>query len=283
MTSYLITGTNTGIGRTTAEALAARGGRIVLAARSSEKAMPVVNDLRSRFPGTEIEFLPIDLADLHSVRRAASTVLGWGKPLDVLINNAGVAGAEGLTKDGFEVTIGTNHLGHFVLTEMLLPLLAASGEGRIVNVSSEAHRSAKGIDFTTLRNPGVRKTSFQAYARSKLMNILHARELSHRTRVHTYALHPGVVATDIWRALSPWMQAILKLFMISSEKGARTTVYCATAPELASASGRYYEKSREKEPAPLATDERLARELYEWSGSAADAVLGAGWREGQAS
>lgn len=283
MTSYLITGTNTGIGRTTAAALAASGGRVVLAARSREKTLPVVNDLRARFPKTEIEFLPIDLADLHSVQSAASTVLGWGKPLDVLINNAGVAGAEGLTKDGFERTIGTNHLGHFVLTEMLLPVLTAAPHARIVNVSSEAHRGAKGIDFDALRNPGQRKTSFQAYGVSKLMNILHAKELARRTRLNTYALHPGVVATDIWRALPPWMQAIMKVFMISSEKGARTTVYCATAPELASASGRYYEKSREKQPAPLANDEALARELYEWSGSAADAALGAGWRPGRTS
>jgi retinol dehydrogenase-12 len=115
------------------------------------------------------------------------------------------------------------------------------------------------------------------------MNILHAKELARRTRVNTYALHPGVVATEIWRALSPWMQTILKLFMTSSEKGARTTVYCATAPELASASGRYYDKSREKPPAPMANDDALARELYEWSGSAADAVLGAGWRPAQSS
>lgn len=283
MANYLITGTNTGIGRTTAAALAAGGGRLVLAARSRERTLPVVNDLRSRFPGTEIEFLPIDLADLHSVQSAATTVLGWGKPLDVLINNAGVAGAEGLTKDGFETTIGTNHLGHFVLTEMLVPLLAAAPKARIVNVSSEAHRGAKGIDFDALRTPGQRKTSFQAYSVSKLMNILHAKELARRTRINTYALHPGVVATEIWRSLPPWIQALMKLFMISSEKGARTTVYCATAPELASASGRYYDKSREKQPAPLANDEGLARDLYEWSGTAADAVLGAGWRAGRTS
>lgn len=283
MTSSLITGTNTGIGRATAAALAARGGRVVLAARSREKTMPVVNDLRARFPGTEIEFLEIDLADLHSVAAAASTVLGWRQPLDVLINNAGVAGATGLTKDGFEKTIGTNHLGHFVLTEMLLPLLTAAPAARIVNVSSEAHYGAKRIDFHALRTPGVRKTSFQAYSVSKLMNVLHAKELARRTGLHTYALHPGVVATEIWRALPPWLQWVMKLFMISSEKGAETTLYCATAPELASASGRYYDKSREKEPAPLANDEALARELYEWSGSAADAVLGAGWRAGKTS
>jgi retinol dehydrogenase 12 len=281
MTTYLITGTNTGIGRTTAEALATRGGRVILTARSPEKAMPVVESLRAKYPKTEIEFLVLDLADLHSVQLAAATVIASGRPLDVLINNAGIAGAEGTTKDGFEKTFGTNHVGHFALTEMLLPALTAAPQGRIVNVSSEAHRSAKGIDFDAARRPGERRGSYAAYGVSKLANILHAKELARRltgTRVTTYALHPGVVATEIWRSLPGWMQWIMKLFMISPEKGALTTVYCATAPELVTVSGRYYDKSQEKQPAPLANDEALARELYAWTESAVKEVLGPSWR-----
>jgi retinol dehydrogenase 12 len=274
MASYLITGTNTGIGRTTAEALAARGARVILTARSREKALPVVNDLRARFPNAEIEFMTLDLADLQSVRAAASAVVASGRPLDVLINNAGVAGAEGTTKDGFEITFGTNHLGHFALTEMLLPVITA----RVVNVASEAHRNAKGIDFEALRRPGERQRAYAAYAVSKLANILHAKELAQRARVSTYALHPGVVATDIWRQLPKWVQGIMKLFMISSEKGAVTTVYCATAPEIATVSGRYFDKCREKAVAPLANNEALARDLYAWSDSAVTGVLGPGWR-----
>ena len=280
MTSYLITGTNTGIGRATAEALAAKGGRVVLAARSHDKTMPVVHELRARFPNTEIEFVLIDLADLASVKVAASTVAGWGRPLDVLINNAGLAGSTGRTKDGFQLTFGTNHLGPFALTEMLLPLLTAAPQGRIVNVASEAHRGAKGINWDALRE--FDKGLFGAYSVSKLANILYAKELTRRlagTHVTTYALHPGVVASDIWRKLPAPVRVIGKLFMISNEKGAQTSVYCATAPELATVSGRYYDKSREKEPAPLAHDANLARELYEWSDSAVTGVLGPGWRE----
>lgn len=282
MTTYLITGTNTGIGRATAEALAAKGGRVILAARSHEKTMPVVHSLRARFPNTEIEFLLIDLADLASVKKAAATVLSSGRPLDVLINNAGLAAAERTTKDGFEITFGTNHLGHFALTEMLLPLLEAAPQGRIVHVSSEAHRRAQGIPFDTLRAPVERRDAFRMYGISKLANILYTKELARRlagTRITTYALHPGVVKSDIWRGLPGWIRSIITIFMISNEKGAVTSVYCATAPELANVAGRYYDKSREKEPTAVAKDEKLARELYDWSDAAVTGVLGSGWRQ----
>jgi retinol dehydrogenase-12 len=284
MTSYLVTGSNTGIGRATAEALAAKGGRVILAARSQEKTMVVVNELRGRFPNAEIEFLSIDLADLASVKAAATTVVSSGRPLDVLINNAGLAGSTGRTKDGFQLTFGTNHIGPFAFTEMLLPLLTAAPQGRIVNVASEAHRGAKGINWDALRQ--FDKGLIGAYSVSKLANVLYAKELARRlvaTRVTTYSLHPGVVASDIWRKLPAPVRVIAKLFMTSNEKGAQTSVYCATAPELASVSGRYYEKSREKEPSAVAKDEALARELYDWSDSAVTSVLGQGWRSAQPS
>ena len=280
MASYLITGTNTGIGRATAEALAARGGSVILAARSHEKTMPVVHALRAKFPNTKIDFLLIDLADLASVKAAATTVTSWGRPLDVLINNAGLAGSMGRTKDGFQLTFGTNHIGPFALTEMLLPLLTAAPQGRIVNVASEAQRGAKGINWNALRE--FDKGLIGAYSVSKLANVLYAKELARRlagTPVTTYSLHPGVVASDIWRKLPAPVRVIAKLFMVSNEKGAQTSVYCSTAPELAAVSGRYYEKSQEKEPAPLANDLALARELYDWSDSAVTSVLGEGWRQ----
>jgi len=280
MTSYLVTGSNTGIGRATAEALAAKGGRVILAARSQEKTMPVLQEIRARFPNAEVEFLSIDLADLASVKAAATTVMSSGRPLDVLINNAGLAGSTGRTKDGFQLTFGTNHLGPFAFTEMLLPLLTAAPQGRIVNVASEAHRGAKGINWDALRE--FDKGLIGAYSVSKLANVLYAKELARRlvaTRVTTSSLHPGVVASDIWRKLPAPVRVIAKLFMISNEKGAQTSVYCATAPELASVSGRYYEKSAEKEPSAVAKDEALARQLYDWSDAAVASVLGQGWRE----
>ena len=280
MTSYLVTGSNTGIGRATAEALAAKGSRVILAARSQEKTMPVLQEIRARFPNAEVEFLSIDLADLASVKAAATTVMSSGRPLDVLINNAGLAGSTGRTKDGFQLTFGTNHLGPFAFTEMLLPLLTATPQGRIVNVASEAHRGAKGINWDALRE--FDKGLIGAYSVSKLANVLYAKELARRlvaTRVTTSSLHPGVVASDIWRKLPAPVRVIAKLFMISNEKGAQTPVYCATSPELATVSGRYYDKSREKEPSLVAKDEALARELYDWSDSAVASVLGQGWRQ----
>ena len=137
----LITGANTGIGRVTAEALAERGARVILACRSEEKTRPVVDGILAA--GGDARFIPLDLADLDSVRAAATKVLATDEPLHVLINNAGLAGLRGLTKQGFELIFGTNHLGHFLLTELLLPRLRKSAPARIVNVSSGSHYQAK--------------------------------------------------------------------------------------------------------------------------------------------
>lgn len=147
----LVTGANTGIGRVSAETLARRGAKVFLACRSEEKTRPVLEGIRAA--GGAAEFLALDLADLASVRRAAEAFLATGEPLHVLLNNAGLAGLQGLTRDGFEVAFGTNHLGHFLLTMLLLPRLRESKPARIVNVASIAHYDAKGIDFDALRTP----------------------------------------------------------------------------------------------------------------------------------
>ena len=267
--TFLVTGASSGIGRTTALALVARGAAVVIANRSEQKSRPVLDELRRVRAGADVDFVPLDLADLASVRRAAATFLASGRGLDVLVNNAGIAGTPGLTRDGFEITLGTNHLGPFLLTELLLPRLREAPQGRIVNVSSNAQLRPRRIDWAWLRRPT--RTSperMHMYQVSKLMNVMHAAELARRlagTRVTTYALHPGVVATDIWRELSRPVAAALKLFMISEEKGARTTLHCATAPELAARSGRYYDRCRESRVNRLADDAALARELFERS------------------
>ncbi|HEY7879043.1 MAG TPA: SDR family oxidoreductase [Gemmatimonadaceae bacterium] len=264
--TFLVTGANSGLGRATAQALTARGGSVVLAARSEERTRPVLEALRTQYPNAELDFLRVDLGSLASVRRAAEQFLSTGKPLDVLINNAGLAGAVGLTTDGFEITIGTNYVGPFYLTQLLLPRLRQAPQGRVVNVASVAHTSVKRFDWTWLdRGREPSRSGFAQYAESKLLNILNARELAQRldgTRVTTYALHPGAVASNIWRAL-PWpVRTLMKLFMLSNENGAKTQVWCATAPELASQTGRYYVKCREARPTALARDDVLAAELY---------------------
>jgi retinol dehydrogenase 12 len=264
--SFLVTGANSGIGRALAEALAFGGGRVLLAARSEERTRPVLEEIRARDRSADVEFLHLDLADLGSVRQAAERVLAEGKPLDVLVNNAGVAGTRALSADGFDLTYATNHIGPFHLTALLLPVLQRAPQGRIVNVSSIAHERVPGIDWTLLeRRTEPRQSGFKDYAVTKLMNVLHAKELARRLRgtaVTTYALHPGGVASNIWRALPRPVQWGLKLFLISNEEGARTPLYCATAPELAGASGRYYDKSREARSNPLADDPVLATELW---------------------
>jgi NAD(P)-dependent dehydrogenase (short-subunit alcohol dehydrogenase family) len=262
--TFLVTGANTGIGRATAADLARRGGRVYLACRSAEKGRAAAAEIAAATGNEAVTFLPLDLADLASVRACAEQFLARGEPLHVLINNGGVAGQRGLTANGFELAFGVNHLGHFALTTALLDRLADSAPARVVNVSSDSHYQAKGIDFAAVRRPTASVTGMREYSVSKLSNVLFTQELARRLDgrgVTAYALHPGVVASDIWRRL-PWpVRPLIKLRMISPEDGARTSLYCATSPEVADVTGRFYDKSREREPSAVATAE-LAGELW---------------------
>jgi NAD(P)-dependent dehydrogenase (short-subunit alcohol dehydrogenase family) len=265
--TILITGATTGIGLATAHALAARGATLVLACRSQAGAAAAIDDIRRRTGNQHLSSLPLDLGDLASVRDCAAAFAAEDRPLHVLINNAGVAGGRGTTPSGFELAFGTNHVGPFLLTALLLDRLTAAAPARIVNVASDAHFSAHGIDFDAVRRPTRSRTGMAEYGVSKLANVLHAQELGRRldgTGVTTYALHPGVIASDIWRRV-PWpVRPIMKLRMSSTEEGARTPVYCATAPELAGETGGYYVAGRRKEPSAAATRE-LAAALWEHS------------------
>ncbi len=271
--TFVVTGANTGLGRATVEALADLGaGRIVVASRSRDKTSPVLESLRARSPQTDVRFVAIDLGDLGSVRRAADEILAMDLPIDALVNNAGIAGLQGLTKDGFELTFGTNHLGPWLFTERLLPLVQRAPQGRIVNVSSEGHYRARGIDWDVLRKPTAHTTALPEYFVSKLCNVLHVKELARRlagTKVTTYAVHPGGVASDIWQRRMGVFALLLRPFLITNEKGARTQVRCATDLALAGDSGLYYEKERAKEPHPLAHDvalqDELRRRSAEWT------------------
>jgi len=274
--TFMVTGANSGIGRAMVEALAAQGGQVILASRSEERTRPVLEAIRRAHPGAGAEYLPLDVSDFASVRAAAERFLSGGRQLDVLVNNAGIAGTRGLSRQGFDLTYATNHLGPFLLTNLLLPRLRGAPAARIVNVSSKASLMAKQIDWTMLeRRAAAPESGFADYAATKLMNVLHAKELSRRltgTAVTTYAVHPGAVATNVWRALPGPVQWFIKLFMLSNEEGARTPLYCATAPELAGVSGRYYDKSREARPNPLADDAALAAELWRRSEAAVQAA-----------
>ena len=265
--TFLVTGANTGIGRATAEALARRGARVYVACRSRAKGEEAVAGIRAGSGGDSVWFLPLDLADLDSVRACAAAFLARDEPLHVLVNNAGVGGARGLTRQGFELTFGINHLGHFALTRLLLERLTASAPARVVTVSSDSHYAARGIDFEALRRRTRGLTGMREYAVSKLCNVLFTQELARRTAgtgVTTYALHPGVVASDIWRRV-PWpVRPIITRRMLSVEDGAATSLYCATAPEVAGDSGLFYDKCAQRAPSAVATPE-LAGELWKHS------------------
>lgn len=268
----VVTGASAGIGRVTALELARLGAHVILANRDEQKSRPVLEEIAALGAGSA-QLVRLDLASLASVRRAAADILERG-PIHVLINNAGVAGIRGVTEDGFELAFGTNHVGHFLLTALLRERLIASAPARIVTVASQAHFRASGIDFDAVRGPTRSTSGMAEYCVSKLANVLFSAELARRlagTGVTTYSLHPGVVASELWRPVPALLRPLIKLFMIPNESGARTTLHCATAPDLASETGLYYDKCRPRWPSRVATDPVLAEQLWRrseaWVGS----------------
>src|SRR5262245_56858869 len=192
----LVTGASTGIGRVTALELARKRAQVFLACRSLERTRPALDEIRAARPGAVAEWLPLELSDFDSVRACARTFLERWLPLHLLINNAGVAGARGLTRSGFEWMYGVNHMGHFLLTQLLLERIRDSAPARIVTVASRAHRRVGGIDWDAVQRPTSTFTGVREYCVSKLANVLFSAELGRRLEgggVSTYSLHPGVV------------------------------------------------------------------------------------------
>jgi NAD(P)-dependent dehydrogenase (short-subunit alcohol dehydrogenase family) len=261
----LITGANVGIGRVTAIELARAGYQVVIAGRSLARTQPVLDEIKALAPGKPAVFLSLNLASLASVRECAQQFMAMNLPLHLLVNNAGIAGIRGLTSDGFEMMFGVNHMGHFLLTQLLLPQLQASGYSRVVTVSSRAHKRTPGIDWEALRQPTRSITGVREYAVSKLANLLFSAELARRlqgTQVSCYSLHPGVVDTEIWRALPNWARPLLRLRgLLTPEEGARTTLHCALhAPH--SESGLYYADCKPFRPSALGQDLDMAKALW---------------------
>lgn len=265
--TFLVTGGNAGIGLATATDLARRGGRVHIACRSKAKGEVAVAAISARSGSDQVRLHQLDLASLASVRQSAQEFIALGEPLHVLINNAGIAGQRGITADGFELTFGVNHLGHFAFTQALLPLLRESGQARVVTVASDSHYLAKGIDFDAVRSRTKSIIGMREYSVSKLCNVLFAAELGRRlagSDVTAYSLHPGVVASEIWRRV-PWpVRQIMTSRMLTIEQGARTSLYCATSPEVTGDSGKYFDKCQVTEPSKAVTPE-LAATLWDYS------------------
>ncbi len=262
----IVTGANTGIGKVTARELAAAGYRVFLACRNEAKAEVAMADIRAAVPQAAVEFLALDLASFASVRAAAAAFLERDLPLQMLVNNAGlVTGAASATEDGFEMTFGVNHLGHFLLTTLLLDRLRESAPARVVHVASRAHRRCKGVDWDALTRPCATTTGFHEYTVSKLANVWFSSELARRVEgsgVTSYAVHPGVVATDIWRRIPGPLRWFAKLFMIDEEEGARTSLHCALSDEAGAETGLYYSDSGVLAASPMGRDAESAAELW---------------------
>ena len=267
--NVLITGASNGIGRATAVELARRGARVYMACRSVDRAAPVLDEITAAVGPGRAEVIPLDLGDLASVRAGAEQFLAANESLDVFIANAGVAGLRGTTPSGFELAFGTNHVGHFLLTSLLLDRLRASAPARVVVVASVGHFQATGIDWDAVRRPTRSFTGLPEYAVSKLANVLFAQELARRfdaegAPVTSYAVHPGAIASNIWKRV-PWpFRSAVHLFMRSVEEGAETSLYCATEPGLAAETGGYYDSSARVPASRVATPE-LAAELWKRS------------------
>ena len=266
----IVTGASGGIGAATAGTLARRGDHVVMACRSLEKGEGVRRGISAR--GGSAEVLRLDLASMRSVRAFCEEFASRHDRLDVLINNAGLVGRRGqLTEDGFEVHFGVMHLGHFLLTNLLLDKLRDSAPSRVVTVSAFGHRFVRGMGLDDLRAE-TSSSPIVAYCRAKLAQVVFTRALAEResgSGVTAYSLHPGVIRTDLARDISSTVDAFGRL-LPGPEEGARTSVYLATEPGVERHSGRYFSyrtflRSHSRGPAkasPLAEDRGLALKLW---------------------
>ena len=272
MSTALITGANAGLGLATATGLARSGRDVVLAVRNQAKGDEAADRIRASVPGAEVRVMLVDLASLESIRAFATAFTAAIPRLEVLVNNAGVTMKDRrVTADGFEMTFGVNHLGHFLLTNLLEPpLAAADGTARVVVVASDAHKFARrGLDFDDL-NAERRYRFMYAYGASKLANMLFMRELARRWKdrgVTVNAVHPGFVATRLARdgdggPLGDAVMTLAKPFARTPEKGARTAIRVATAPELAGVTGEYFVNEKIAKPAATALDDAAALRLW---------------------
>lgn len=272
--TILLTGATSGIGYEASIVLAREGHRVVMVGRDEAKTKKCVEEVKQKSGSSSVESLLCDFSSQKSIRALADAYRAKYDRLDVLVNNAGTVFKDrGVTVDGLEQTFAVNHLGYFLLTNLLLDLVIKSAPARIVVVSSTGHYRGT----MDLEDPGYEKGGYSimgAYGRSKLANVLMTKALARRLEgknVTINALHPGAVATNIWSYAPAWTKplttVISALFFITPEEGAKTITYLATSPEVEGKTGLYFEKNKPKTPSALARDEALAEKL--WAKSAA--------------
>ena len=262
----LVTGASSGIGFETALGIARRGATVVLVSRVDERGRAAVARIREASGNPRVDFVRADLSSQADVRRLAGEIRERYPHLHVLVNNAGGLFMNGqVSADGIEMTLALNHLGGYLLTRLLVPMLTASAPARIINVSSVAHTGRR-IDVARMRFAG-----WKGYGQSKLANILFTYELARRlagTGVTVNALHPGLVASGFGMnnsGLFPWVKPFVNLMAISNEAGARTSVHLACAVDVEGVTGEYFVKGRPVRSSPASYDERVAAHLWEVS------------------
>lgn len=266
----VVTGATQGIGLESAKALAAMGARVIITARDVTRG-EAAKALVAAAGNAQVDLVIVDFASMASIRAGAAELKTKTSRIDILLNNAGAVFMErGLTNDGLELTFGTNHIGYFLWTTELLDLIKHSAPARIVNVSSMAHTMARnGLDFDDIVERKKSYAGMAAYGESKLCNIMFSNELARRldgTGVTVNSLHPGVIASGFGtnnKGVFGWATKHLSpLFLTSPAKGAATSVYLCSSPEVAGTTGRYFKDKQETKTTRFAVDEAGARKLW---------------------
>ena len=267
----LVTGATSGIGKVTAKALAAQGAQVVVVGRNQQKAKDTLQQITTETGNDSVEFLLSDFSDLHQVRQLAVEFQQRYPRMDVLVNNAGAFfNTRRVTSYGVEKTFLVNHLAPFLLTNLLIDIIRISVPARIVNVSSEAHKYAD-MDLDDLEfKRGF--SGMKAYGRSKLANIMFTYELARRLAgngVTANALHPGHVATDMWRTnfpiIGPALKWVMSFFALSPEEGADNSIYLASSPEVDGVTGKYFVGREPAQSSAASYNEEVAQRLWETS------------------
>lgn len=281
----IVTGASSGLGIETTRVLALRGVDVIMAVRNLEAGRNVKEAIVKEIPTAKIDVMELDLSSMASVRKFASDYNSSDLPLNLLINNAGVMATPFmLSKDNIELQFATNHLGHFLLTNLLLEAMKKTAvesgrEGRIVNLSSEAHRFPyqEGIRFDKI-NDETSYSSWPAYGQSKLANVLHAKELARRLKeegvdITANSLHPGAIVTNLLRHhgfVNGIANVVGKYFLKNVQQGASTQCYVALHPQVKGVSGEYFADNNKAKSSSLAEDADLAKKLWEFSLSLTD-------------
>ncbi|KAL2334736.1 hypothetical protein Fmac_015949 [Flemingia macrophylla] len=279
----IVTGASSGIGAETTRVLAMRGARVIMGVRNMIAAKDIKEAIIKEIPTAKLDVMELDLSSMASVRKFASEFVSSGVPLNILINNAGIFGTPFmLSEDNIELQFATNHIGHFLLTNLLLDTLKkttreSKKQGRIVNVSSESHKFTyrEGIRFDKINDQSSYR-SFRAYGQSKLSNILHANELARRLKeeavdITANSLHPGAIATNIHRhnsvltAIPGVVKMLLSLLIKNVQQGAATTCYVALHPQVKGINGEYFVDSNLAKANSQGRDLDLAKKLWDFS------------------